>query len=90
MSWLQAKATPLESSWRRFLAISTLIGENTLKLTRGILGQPKLIFLQGDASKAKKLLKWKPKVTFKELARMMTDADMKLARQEKIIKDHGE
>jgi GDPmannose 4,6-dehydratase len=47
-------------------------------------------FLQGDASKAKKLLKWQPKVTFKELARMMTDADMKLAKNEKIIKDHAE
>jgi GDPmannose 4,6-dehydratase len=46
--------------------------------------------LQGDASKAKKVLKWKPKVTFKALARMMTDADMKIAEQEKIIKKHQE
>jgi len=45
-------------------------------------------FLQGDASKAKKLLKWEPKVTFKELAQMMTDADMKLAEQERVLKDH--
>lgn len=33
-------------------------------------------------------LKWEPKVSFKELARMMTDADMKLAEQEKVWKDH--
>ncbi len=46
-------------------------------------------FLLGDPSKAKKVLNWEPKVTFKELARMMTDADMKLAEQEKILKDHG-
>jgi len=45
-------------------------------------------YLQGDASKAKKVLKWEPKVTFTELARMMTDADMKIAEDEKIIKDH--
>jgi len=44
--------------------------------------------LQGDASKAKKVLKWEPKVTFKELASIMTDADMKIAENEKIIKDH--
>jgi len=44
--------------------------------------------LQGDASKAKQVLKWEPKVTFKELAKMMTDADMKIAQNEKIIKDH--
>jgi GDPmannose 4,6-dehydratase len=46
-------------------------------------------FLQGDSSKARKVLKWKPKVTFKELAKIMTDADMKLAEHEKILKDHG-
>jgi len=47
-------------------------------------------FLQGDASKARKVLGWKPKTTFKELAKMMTNADMKLTEHEKIIKDHGE
>jgi len=44
--------------------------------------------LQGDASKAKKVLKWESKVTFKELVKMMTDADMKIAENEKIIEDH--
>ncbi|RMF07288.1 GDP-mannose 4,6-dehydratase [Candidatus Woesearchaeota archaeon] len=33
--------------------------------------------LKGDASKARKKLKWKPKVSFKELVHMMVDADMK-------------
>jgi len=46
-------------------------------------------YLQGDPSKAKEELGWQPKVTFKELARMMTDADMKLAEDEKILKDHN-
>ncbi len=32
--------------------------------------------LLGDASKARKQLKWKPKVKFKELVRMMVDADL--------------
>lgn len=45
-------------------------------------------FLQGDASKARRVLGWEPKVTFKELAKIMTDADMKIAMEEKIIKDH--
>jgi len=44
--------------------------------------------LLGDAGKARKILKWKSKVTFKELAKMMTDADMQLAEHEKILKDH--
>jgi len=45
--------------------------------------------LQGDTSKAKKVLGWEPKVSFQELARMMTDADMELAENEKILKEHG-
>ncbi len=46
-------------------------------------------YLQGDPSKAEKVLGWQPKVTFKELAKLMTDADMKLAESEKILNDHG-
>jgi len=44
--------------------------------------------LLGDPSKAKRVLGWSPKVGFKELARIMTDADMELARQEKVIAEH--
>ncbi len=44
--------------------------------------------LQGDAGKAKKVLNWKPKIDFKKLAQMMTEADMKLAENEKVIKEH--
>jgi GDPmannose 4,6-dehydratase len=44
--------------------------------------------LQGNASKAKKVLGWKPKVGFKELVRMMIDADVKLAEQERLWRDH--
>jgi GDPmannose 4,6-dehydratase len=46
-------------------------------------------YLEGNASKARRVLGWKPKVKFKELVRMMTDADMELAEREKILKDHG-
>ncbi|MCA9406946.1 MAG: GDP-mannose 4,6-dehydratase [Candidatus Omnitrophica bacterium] len=37
--------------------------------------------LIGDYSKAKKKLKWKPKVKFKDLVRMMVDADMEVVRK---------
>ena len=46
--------------------------------------------LLGDSSKARKALNWEPKVTFKALAKMMTDADMEIARREKIIQEHRE
>lgn len=44
--------------------------------------------LLGDASKAKRKLGWEPKVGFKELAQMMTDADMMLAEREKVWQEH--
>ena len=34
-------------------------------------------FLKGDANKAKTLLNWRPKTTFKELVKIMVDADIK-------------
>ncbi len=37
--------------------------------------------LKGDNAKARKKLKWKPKVGFNQLVRMMVDADMALVRQ---------
>ena len=45
--------------------------------------------LLGDAGKARRELGWEPKVKFKDLAKMMVDADMKLAQQEAILRDHG-
>ena len=41
--------------------------------------------LLGDATKARKQLGWEPKVTFKALAAMMTDADWELAKREKLL-----
>src|ERR1700722_19415013 len=40
--------------------------------------------LLGDAGKARKMLNWVPKITFKSLAKMMAEADWKLARQERM------
>jgi len=45
--------------------------------------------LLGDAGKARKVLGWRPKVSFEELVRMMVDADLELARQERVLKDNG-
>jgi GDPmannose 4,6-dehydratase len=38
--------------------------------------------LIGDSSKAKRQLNWEPKVKFKELVKIMVDADMELAKRE--------
>jgi GDPmannose 4,6-dehydratase len=44
-------------------------------------------FLQGDATKARKKLGWEPKVKFKQLARMMVDADIKDLEEMKHCQD---
>ncbi|MFA5865487.1 MAG: GDP-mannose 4,6-dehydratase [Phycisphaerae bacterium] len=46
-------------------------------------------FLLGDSSKARKQLGWKSEVSFQGLVRMMVDADLALAQQEKVLKDRG-
>lgn len=45
--------------------------------------------LQGDATKARKKLGWKPKVSFEQLIDMMIESDMELAKKEKTLKDAG-
>jgi GDPmannose 4,6-dehydratase len=44
-------------------------------------------FLQGDASKAKKKLGWEPKVRFKDLVKIMVDADIKNLEEMKQCQD---
>lgn len=43
--------------------------------------------LRGDATKARTRLNWSPRVSFRELARLMTESDMKLAQREKLLQD---
>lgn len=43
--------------------------------------------LLGDPSKAKRLLGWKPRTTFRDLVRVMVDSDMALAKEEAVLKE---
>jgi GDPmannose 4,6-dehydratase len=45
--------------------------------------------LQGDASKARTVLGWEPKVGVDQLVQLMVDNDLELARQERTLKDAG-
>ena len=45
--------------------------------------------LLGDPSKAKAKLGWTPKVTFKELVAEMTREDLKAAKRDELVKQHG-
>jgi len=41
--------------------------------------------LLGDATKARKMLGWKPKTSFEELVKIMVEADLRLVRQEALV-----
>jgi GDPmannose 4,6-dehydratase len=45
--------------------------------------------LLGDSTKARQKLNWMPKVDVFNLAKMMVDSDMELAKKEYILKKHG-
>lgn len=49
-----------------------------VKLDKRYLRPSEVDSLVGDASKAEKILKWKPKTNWKKLAEIMVDADIKL------------
>lgn len=45
--------------------------------------------LLGDASKAKRILGWEPKITFDELVKEMVREDLKTAERDELVKSHG-
>jgi GDPmannose 4,6-dehydratase len=47
-------------------------------------------YLQGDATKARERLGWRPETTFHELVRLMVDSDWMLAKEERILATHRE
>ena len=63
--------------------------EEYVKTDLALLRPTEVDLLRGDATKAKTQLGWTPKVSFRELAQLMTDHDLKLAEQEQLIQDAG-
>ena len=45
--------------------------------------------LLGDPAKARRVLRWTPRVTFRELVRMMMESDLRLARRELAAEQDG-
>jgi len=74
--FLEAAFDYARMDWRKYVAIDKRYFRPT-----------EVDVLIGDSRKARKKLGWKPKVNFKQLVRMMVDADMELVeRQIKGIK----
>jgi len=60
-----------------------------VEFDRRYLRPAEVDLLQGDAAKARRVLGWRPKVGVEELARMMVEHDLELARREKTLRDAG-
>ena len=71
------RSTLTSSSTFSKLASNLRIGDAIIEIDPRYFRPLEVEFLQGDASKAKKKLKWEPKVKFKELLKIMVDSDIK-------------
>lgn len=60
-----------------------------VKIDRRYCRPTEVDILLGDASKARRILRWEPKVSFEELVAMMTDADWELAKKKRLIVEHS-
>lgn len=61
-------------------------GRTVLRIDPKYFRPSEVDFLLGDPSKAMRTLDWKPEVGFTGLVDTMTDADLELARQERIVR----
>ena len=57
------------------------IGKDGDSRVREVFTPREVDLLIGDASKARRELGWKPKVTFQELVRLMVDADVSVVNR---------
>ena len=69
--FLEAVFSHLELDWQEFVEFDPYY-----------LRPTEVDFLLGDSSKAHSKLSWMPKISFQELARIMTDHDLDLAERE--------
>jgi len=63
--------------------------ERYVEIDKRYLRPAEVDLLQGDATKARRVLGWEPTVGFEELVEMMVTADLELAKQERTLVDAG-
>ena len=80
--WPPAKRIPCANLSKQPFHTPIWIGSEFVKHDPRYERPAEVDLLLGDASKAKKILGWEPKVRFHELVRIMVDADMELLSRE--------
>ena len=73
------KCLGLKTKWKgkglKEVLINTKNNKTIIKINKKFFRPAEVDLLQGDASKAKKVINWKPKVNFEQLVKMMVDSD---------------
>ncbi len=86
-------ATGESHSVKEFLEqAAALLGldcEKVVELDPRYLRPTEVDFLQGDATKAREKLGWKPEISFEELVKRMVEHDLELARRDKMLVQAG-
>lgn len=65
-----------------FKVIGVKNWQNYVKTSKEFMRPAEVDFLIGDASKAKRILGWKPKVNFKQLVKRMVESDIELLKKQ--------
>ncbi len=63
------------------------IGDVVIKVDPEYYRPTEVDTLLGDSSKARKILKWKPKYNFDSIVKEMIESDLEIAKKEKLIKN---
>ena len=84
-------ATQEAHSVRQFVeeafSFAGLDWQKYVEIDRAYFRPTEVDFLLGDFSRSKQLLGWEPKTSFRKLVRMMVDADVQLAENERVVLD---
>ena len=86
-------ATNTQHSVREFAKMAfSIVGldyKKYVKIDKSLYRPAEVQTLLGDFSKARKLLKWKPKVSFKNLVKDMVLSDLEFVRKNQVTKIKG-
>jgi GDPmannose 4,6-dehydratase len=66
-----------------------LAWQDYVEVDRRYVRPSEVAHLQADATRARALLGWTPKITFQGLIKMMVDYDLEMARQEQTLRKAG-
>tara|TARA_B100001057_G_scaffold471962_1_gene534773 strand:+ start:1208 stop:2254 length:1047 start_codon:yes stop_codon:yes gene_type:complete len=85
---LASKNLDMKIQWtgKNLEEVGSFNGKDIIKISPRYFRPTEVESLLGDSSKAKKILKWSPKISFEDLVKEMTEQDLELAKQDNLRK----